>query len=83
MFLYSCPMPWHTQSIRPITPADVGRYVAGFGLAGWVCGPVEKLHGNYLVVDTGGAGGTLNGNVVVDVVQVYTFLDDVPEWAKG
>lgn len=73
-------MPWHTQSVRPITQADVGRFVAGFGVAGWVCGPVERLHGDYLVIDTGRAAGSLNGNIVIDVLQTYTFID-VPEWA--
>lgn len=76
-------MPWHTQSVRPITQADVGRLVTGYGLAGWVSGHVEQLHGDYLVIDTGRAGGTLNGNVVVDVVQTYTFLDDLPGWVTG
>lgn len=76
-------MSWHTQDIRPITPADVGRFVVGYGLAGWVSGHIEKLHGDYLVIDTGRNGGSLNGNVVVDIVQSYTFMDDVPTWVKA
>lgn len=74
-------MPWHTQDIRPLTRADVGRFVLGFGLAGSVAGYVEILHTDYLVIDTGRTGGPLNGNVVVDVVQTYTFVD-LPEWVR-
>lgn len=75
-------MSWHTQAVRPLTPADVGRLLFGFGVAGWVAGYVEKLHGDYLVIDTGRSGGSMNGNVVADVIQSYTFIDDVPEWVK-
>lgn len=73
-------MSWHTQAIRPLTRADVGRFVVGFGIAGRVCGYVERMHGNYLVIDTGRNSGPMGGNVPADVIQRYTFLD-VPQWA--
>lgn len=76
-------MNWHTQDIRPLSSADVGRFVVGYGLAGWVSGYVELLHGDYLVVDTGRHSAPLCGNVVADIVQIYTFMEDPPLWVKS
>lgn len=72
-------MSWHIQSTRPITLADVDRLVVGFGVAGWVCGYVERMHGAYLVIDTGRNSAPMGGNIPVDAVTRYTFLE-VPQW---
>ena len=76
-------MSWHTQEIRPLTSADAGRFLVGYGLAGWISGYVKLLHGDYLVVDSGRQSLLLNGNVVIDVIQLYTFMDDPPVWVKS
>ena len=73
-------MAWHTQSIRPLTTADVGRFVVGYGIAGWAAGYVEELHGDYLVIDTGRSNSPLSGNIVADVIQCYTFDVQLPNW---
>jgi hypothetical protein len=74
-------MSWHTQSIRPITRADVGKFVVGFGVAGRVCGYIERMHGDYLVIDTGRNSGPMGGNIPIDVITRYTFIE-VPQWAE-
>lgn len=68
-------MQWQAQRVRPITRADVGRFVVGFGCAGYAAGWVEEMRSGLLVIDTGGAGGPLNGNVVVEIIEEYTFLE--------
>lgn len=74
---------WHTQDVRPLSRADVGRFVVGHGLVGGVCGYVEVIHGDYLVVDTGRNGGPMNGYIVADVIQTYTFMEAPPDWVNS
>jgi hypothetical protein len=68
-------MSWHTQSTRPLTLADVGRFIVGFGLPGFVAGHVEVIHGDYVVIDTGSPAVHMSGYIVADVIARYTFLD--------
>ena len=66
---------WHEQSTRPITRGDIGRLVVGYGCGGFAAGFVEEMRSGLLVIDTGKADGSLNGNVIVEAIDSYTFVE--------